>query len=281
VDEDALAGLNSYRLRVTVAWTPESGEAERFAMQEEFTREPPARRLVMEGGAQAVEWVQIGDTAWFCTGGTCAQTQQGADDLLSGFGGLAFEPDGFIGGREAELVGQETVNEISTQHYRLKLSPAEVGILARGEVTDLRADVWVSVEAGLPAFVVRYLQSWREQRDDQPGSAEYSYELYDVNQPFTIEPPAGAVGMPEDIPPYPGAKDLLVMEELITFSTSDAVSTVVEFYRAELPTKGWVKTSDQEVSGSYTLIWSKEGRTLTLMIGPGQDGGTSVVIAIG
>jgi len=133
----------------------------------------------------------------------------------------------------------------------------------------------------LLAFVVRHTLSWKETREEQRGTYEYIYDVYDVNTPITIGPPEGATGFPEDVPAYPGATDLFIAEDVIAFSTSDDVATVADFYRTELATLGWTKTSDDDMGGMIQQVWNKDGQTLSLMLSPAEDGsGTDVIISI-
>jgi hypothetical protein len=284
VDPDALTGLDSYRVRMVTQWTPEGGTPESFVMEQEHTREPAAQRLVMESGeGDSLEWVQIGDMAWYCSGGTCAQTQQSEEDLAGTFGeGMAFDPVDFSSDSEFEYLGEETVNGIRTRHYSLVLDALEAAMLAQGDVSDVAGASWIADEAGLPTFVVRFTMSWTETRGEQVGTTEWSYEVYDVNTSITIEPPEGAAEMAEDVPVYPGATDLFTMEGLTTFSTPDDVTTVADFYRTELAAQGWTNESDDEMSGMINQAWSKEDRTLNLMISPAEEGGegSSVFITI-
>lgn len=282
IASDALSGLDSYRARIVSQWTPLGGEPESTAVEEAYTREPAGRRIVIETEQGTSEMVQIGDTSWLCSNGTCAQTQMSEDDLVSGFGVLALDPGALVSDADHTYVGEETVNDVHTRHYSLNLTAAEVALLSQGSISDVHADVWIADEAGLPEFVVRHQMGWEETRAEQEGTFDYSYEVYDVNAPITIEPPAGATaaGLPEDVPLYPGATELFTMEELTTFSAADDVATVTDFYRTELAAQGWTNTSDESFGGAVSQAWTKEDRTLNLMITSKEEGGTSVVITL-
>ncbi len=280
VGKDALSALDSYRSRITTQWTPSGGTPEGTTMVEEYTRDPAAHRIIVEGPEGTVEVVQIGDTGWFCTSGQCVQSAQDEEDMLADMGAATFDPADFTTASDYTYVGQETVNGIRSRHYSLHLSAAEIAALAQGSVTDVQADVWIADQSGLPEFVVRYQMSWKETRDSVEGTVEFSFEVYDVNEPFTIEPPEGAVGLPEDVPAYPGASDLMVMEGFISFSTTDDVTTVGDFYESELDAQGWTKAEDSSLEGMVNQQWTKDGRKLTLMISAGDEGKTSVVIML-
>ena len=279
VESDALAQLESYRVRTTTRWDGSDGGAEDYTIEQEHTRQPPAHRVTIEGGERNVEMVEIGDTTWMCGDGSCVQTEGGEAFLQSSLEGLTLDESELVADENATLVGGEEVNGIQTEHYSLDPNAADAVLLSRGQVTDAEAGVWIADAADLPRFVVRYRVSWKETRDGVDGSAEYLYDVYDVNVPtIRIEPPEGAsAGPPEDIPDYEGATDVTRMEGFITLTTSDDVQLVAEFYRTELPIQGWTSERDDVQGEAVSQEWSKDGRTLSLIIS-GGDGETSVVI---
>lgn len=283
VDEDALEGLDSYRAHISMQWTPESGTPESMVMEQEHTRDPAAQRFIMDAGEEETfEWVQIEDQSWYCFGDKCTQSQADADEVVTDFGaGVSFEPSDIVEDTDFRSAGQETVDGIRTQHYILELSKAEAAMLAEGEVFDVEGEAWIADEPDLPTFVVRFVMTWKETREDRTGSAELSYKVYDVNAPITIEPPKAAEGsgLPEDVPAYPNASEMVSMAGMITFTTSDDVTTVADFYREEMPAQGWKKDSDENLGEMVNQTWKKDERTLTLMVSP-DDGGSGVVINI-
>jgi len=285
VASDALSGLDSYRARTVTQWTPEGGSPESFMIEQEETRDPPASRFLMtssENPDESMEWVQIGDTAWMCFGGTCAQTQPGEEEFASTMGDMLFEPADLLSGSDYRYVGRETVNGIATRHYILSLSPADMAVLAQAEVSSVEAETWIADETDLPTFVVRYVLRWTGTQDGETGDGELSFEVYDVNAPITIEPPEGATtGFPEGVPEYTSMQDLVIMEGFISFSTTDDAATVADFYRAQLASLGWTAESDDEMEMGAMVIqtWSKDGQSLSLMIST-QEGTTSVVITV-
>ncbi|HHS97201.1 MAG TPA: hypothetical protein ENK08_04790 [Chloroflexi bacterium] len=278
----ALKSLNSYRVRITWQWTAENGESEQMVIEQEATKEPPAQRIVITSAQEegAIEFVQIGDKAWSCFNGSCIQTEQDPEELADQFGEEAFTDPATYFDTEKEFVGRETVNGINTRHYVLHLSPLEAAALSGGEITDLQSEVWVADEGDLPTFVVRFILKWKGTQNDQQGEGQYIYEVYAINAPIIIEPPEGApTGLPEDVPAYPNAQDTAVMGGMITFSTPDEASVVAQFYKDQMPTEGWTLSDETDLGGMVSQTWTKEGRTLNLMISPGDEG-TSVMIML-
>jgi len=280
VAPNALSNLDSYRARITSQWMPTGGTPQGMTMVEEYTRDPAAHRIVIEGTEGTVEIVQIGDTGWFCTDGQCVQSAQEEEDILAEMGAATFDPADFTSDADYTYKGEETVNGIRSRHYTLNLSAAEIAAIAQGSVTDVQADVWIAAQSGLPEFVVRYQMSWKETRDSVEGTTEFSFEVYDINKPITIEPPEGAASLPEDVPAYPGASELMVMEGFVSFSTTDDVATVADFYSTGLSAQGWTNAEDTSLEGMVNQTWKKGERTLTLMISAGEGGKTSVLITL-
>lgn len=282
VDPDALSGLDSYRVRLRTEWVPSEGDGDRTAFEQAHTRDPRARRFVTGDEEDAFEFVQVEDQAWYCSGGSCSQAEADPENLLSGFGSaMMFDPAGVTDQARANFVARERVNGVQSRHYTLNLTAMEAAVLSQGDVSNVQGEVWIADEDDLPAFTVRFQMSWLEKRGERAGRGELFYEVYDINEPFTIEPPEGAekTGLPEDVPAYPNAEGGFSTEGMVTFTSSDDAVTVAEFYRDALAAEGWTKQSDDELGSTISQVWQKDGRQLTLMVSP-DDGKTNVTIMI-
>lgn len=284
LDPDALSGLDSYRTRVRMQWVPSEGDPEGVTMEQAHTRDPQAQRFVVEGDTEDdFEFVQIGEQAWYCAGGACSQVDADPEDLVAGFGEeMMFDPDDMTDEANATFVGREEMNGIQSRHFKLDLSAMETALLAQGEVSDVESNVWIADESGLPKFTVRFQMTWNETREERPGSGELFYEVYDVNEPISIEPPEAAEksGLPEDVPAYPNAEDTFSMEGMTSFTSSDDVATVADFYAEELEAQGWSLTNDQDVGeDAVNQLWQKDERQLILAITL-EDGESNVTIMI-
>lgn len=75
----------------------------------------------------------------------------------------------------------------------------------------------------------------------------------------TIDPATS--GLPEDIPLYPGAIGLMKTNEIIMFSSTDALNEVAGFYRKQMPENGWTLQSESSPSGTVILFWQKKSVT--------------------
>jgi hypothetical protein len=284
LDPDALSGLDSYRTLIRMEWVPDEGDPEGTTMEQAHTRDPQAQRFVIEGGeGDDFEFVQIEEQAWYCAGGACSQAQADPEDLIAGFGEeMMFDPDDLADEASATFVGREEVNGVQSRHFRLDLSAMETALLAQGEVSDVESNVWIADESGLPKFTVRFEMTWNETREERSGSGELFYEVYDVNEPISIEPPEGAErsGLPEDVPTYPNAEDGFSMEGMTTFTSSDDVATVADFYAEELAAQGWSMAGEEDMGeDAVNQIWQKDERQLVLMI-TSEEGASNVTILI-
>jgi hypothetical protein len=278
VEPDALSELDSYRTRMRTTWTTSEGTSEEFVMEREYTADPLAQRMAVVGEGGNVEFVQIGTTAWSCFADACVQVQQDAADFEDSFAGSSLEPEAFTSDSNAEFEGNEEVNGVNAKHYSVDPKMVLSALLARADISDLQAEVWISDESSLPTFVVRYLLSWNEKREEVEGTVEYNYEVYDVNEPITIEPPEGAPeGAAEDVPMYEGASEVMTTGPMTMFSTTDDVATVAAFYNTELPANGWTSTGETDMGEAVQQTWSKDDRSLQIMI-TSDDGETSVMI---
>ncbi|MDW8068364.1 MAG: hypothetical protein RML46_05585 [Anaerolineae bacterium] len=284
ISSDVLQHFRSYRARFVLRHTVEGGAAETTTIEQEETREPAARRMVItvEGGETpgTIEFVQIGDMAWMCTGGECVQTQI-SEENLGEFGGLMLQPEEVTASSEYRYVGQDTVNGIRSRHYSLDVPQTIFQKIAEATVTAAKADLWVADEPGTPSYVTRLRVEWKGQREDGTKvSGDWTYEIYDVNEPFTIQPPEGAPTMPEDIPIYPQVTEKSMAGNLIMFSTSDSAKDVAEFYRNEMPGLGWTAGEEGSLGDIITQEWTKNNRKVSLMITPREEGGCTVMITV-
>lgn len=286
ISSDALQNLNSYRSRLVWHQIVEGEATETLTVEQEETREPAAKRIVIttEGGEKpgTMELVQIGNTSWLCSEGQCIQTQQSAEEASSQFGEGMIKPEEVVSSSDYEYVGRDTINGVRARHYVLKLDPLTLAGLAQGKITTVQADVWVADEPGMPAYMTRFSVSWEgvREEDNKKIRGDWVYEIYDVNKPITIKPPEEATGVPEDIPICEGATDQAIMGDLIMYSCAAEPADVAEFYRNEMPNKGWTAGEESTLGNMITQEWKKEGRTASLMIAPRDEGGTSVMISI-
>ena len=273
-----LQSLDSFRSHFTMAFEGTTeGEAEiwSYVMDVESVRDPFAQRIVIQGGfaGEGFESVQVGDTRYFVLGeGQCVSSAAGEDEAADM---EVFQPDDVIGGLDnaRRIRPDERVNGVMCRHYKFDEKGLTWGTFARAE-----GEVWVAVEGD---YVVKYMLQ-ADGKDpvggDDEGHIEWEYEVRDVNQPITIEPPAGCSAAESEFPIMPDAADVTTMSGMVMYTSASTFDQVQAFYQEQMPANGWDDTGDSFTGpGSAMLSYTKDGRTATVTIG-GEDGEVSVMI---
>ncbi len=223
-----LESLDSYRLRAKVRFETEDG-TEKYAMvtTETWSRAEMARRMVMEmakGGDETtpvMESIVIGDRAWINIGGVWMEVQDDSGDLGDSIAQDWSEVLAQTGGWK--LVGEETVNGIRCKRYVIaEENPLTVTDPETGEQVQVQGEIWVADDPSmLPVIVRERLRimggtvemppaAATEPPAEQQGVLYFEYDLLEVNQPVTIEPPHDVMEMPtmppisDDEHPEPG-----------------------------------------------------------------------------
>jgi len=303
-----MKNLNSYRVAFRFDWKgtkggePVTGYME---MRSAFVREPPAQELHFEGqGLQAgedkglgkVSFIQVGDTAWFyeSESNTWMQVPAGQLDFSEG---MFFKPEDLLKNFNASkgqrsLLPQE-VNGVQCYKYTFNEKDFATSALAEGEAVErAQGEVYVAVDGG---YVVKlaidadlsYSQPTETEMFDK-GNVKMTFDLSDINQPITIEPPAEAkaqAGGREDIPMLSDAKVEFSSAEFVSYKTASSVKDAAQFYEDEMPKKGWTageNNKDMIMDESAILSYTKEGETASIIIGSDEKekGTTNVMISI-
>ncbi len=294
-ERQGLAQFDSYRttLRMTFSGlnvgVVEEGTVE---IETAYVKEPPAARVKMiirnaQGEEQMnVEIINTQGTQWVnLSGGEKGWISAPADEdptaMLEGMGFDATEVLPEV--KSTRFVGEEVVNGVRTKHYAFdEKSLAGIG-QEMGEIS-VKGDVWIAVEGNFAVkfqFVAEGKGLFEEGKGEQEGQIDFYYELYDINVPITIEPPAGAA-LPEDIPIMPDATDQGSMGGMITYSSPSDFQAVLEFYQTEMKANGWTSTGEDFVGEDVaTLSYQKGERRVTVMLSVDKDSGrVDVLITI-
>jgi hypothetical protein len=97
--------------------------------------------------------------------------------------------------------------------------------------------------------------------------------------------PSNSGEIPEDIPVLPGENEQLFgSNELVSYTTGMDINSVVEFYKTEMPNKGWEKGDQDslETSNIAYLYFKKQDRSASVVISVNPlNNKTLVVITIG
>jgi cytoskeletal protein RodZ len=296
-----LESLNSYRASFRFDWNgikddqPVTGY---MAMRSAFVREPPAQELYFEGqgfegdadqGLGQVSFVQVGDTAWFyeSESDSWMQVPAGSLDFAEG---LFFQPEDLLKdfdvskGRRSLV--PEQVNGVQSYKYTFDENDFDLNDPSTGEqVTRAQGEVYVAVDGGYVVRLVVDADFNYENPDElfEEGNVKMTFDISDVNQPITIEPPAEAeaqAGGRDDIPMLPNATVDFASAELISYKTASSAEEAAGFYQEEMTKNGWTAEEDtMTFEGGAFLNYTKGSETASIIISSEEDG-TSVLINV-
>jgi len=271
-----LQSLDSYRANFKMAVTDTAGggaEEWAYEMDMEVVRDPFAQHMVIQGvAAEGVfEMFQIGDQRYISLGeGQCISTSAEGEAMDAAM----FEPGDVIGGlsNARRVRPDQDVNGIRCRHYKFN----ETALVWRG-FSKAEGEVWMAVEG---EYVVKYtLQAeGKDPASGKEGHLDWVYEIRDVNEPISIEPPAGCGAAESEYPIMPDATDMTTMQNMVTYTSASSLDDVLAFYKEQMPANGWSETGDSFTSeGTAMQSYTKEGVTVSLTLTE-QDGKVSVLI---
>jgi hypothetical protein len=168
----------------------------------------------------------------------------------------------------------EEVNGIQTNHYTYDQTN-----LSGSQLTNAKGDLWVAQEGD---YVVRLtgtaVGANLAQLQDPNAAVTYDYNIDLVGKVTKIEAPQSCAALPADIPTPPNTRLDTAVGSIFRLFSTDSPASVADFFRAQLPANGWKAGDDIKAGEMYTLKFTKEARTLDIIIN--QDaGGTSILIS--
>jgi len=147
-----------------------------------------------------------------------------------------WEPAGFLSAIiGADAAGSETVNGVGTEKYTF-----DERALAETGFSRSTGQVWVASENGV---VVRYLLSTTAGAEyfgeGVDGTLTWEYTLTEINQPVTVELPAGCPGGLVDAPLMPVAQNVNRQPGVTIYSSAGSIQDGLDFYTEQMPALGW------------------------------------------
>jgi hypothetical protein len=268
-----LANLSSYKATLTLSFNgtqagqpsqwvhkyvmlaSQDNTAHQITVQSEGGALPPFFKVEMNGVSYEV--TEKGD----CIGSTVeAGTSLTAE----------WEPAGFLSALiGAEAAGSETVNGVASDKYTF-----DERALGEPSFTQSTGQVWVASENGV---MVRYLLTTKAGADyfgeGIDGVLTTEYDLTDVNQPVTIDLPAGCPGGLVEAPLMTIAISINRQPGLTIYSTPGTIPDVFAFYQAQLSVLGWTSTSEPEISDEMGWVAYVNGdQQLSVIVLPTANG---------
>ncbi len=245
-----------------------------------------------EGSFDSMAIYSVGDTMAMNVGGEWMSSPRDPSDF-NDMPTMFQNPEDFTDNLDdLDRVGKETVNGFKTVHYRFEDS-SFFGMLFSEEDLDpaenldtVSGDIWVAEDGEWVVKMVYEIEGKDIPDDGDQGDLEFidmswEFEVYEVNSIDSIELPddapepgeasvpgfeAGEFPIPADTTMQGGFGGVYVLESALSEEEVNA------FYDDELTALGWTKEE------GFMPIWSKDGVNITLMIGPGESGGTSIMI---
>lgn len=285
---NSLEGAETIRGRTTFR----SSDGTSFVAELERIQEPPAAHTVIhsvdeKGKASDLELVQVegvlylrtkeGETweEWLSMATEEAAEMSPSDLFAAPFRGLT----GWTA-RDLNVVDRhENVNGVDTTHYRVSDAtmaqfiraanlPGEGEEAQEETLTYIKAeaDFWVANKGG---YLVKSSIHIEGTEDDKPFTWDVATEVLALNEPLKIEAPAGVAkpGLPEDVPAFPGAKMMASIQGMSSFQTPASVKEVGDFYKRELPARGWtLREGGMETDQMTMYTFTKDGRSCQVMI---------------
>ena len=298
----ALQNLDSYRTTLRAEWdgTTSDGKPSKgyLDVKTAYVREPLAYRMDMEGQGfesenQAImkyTFIQVGDKAWYYDSSTDKWTQMPAT-TMNVEEGFFMSPKDILS--EFNITeghrspGTQTVNNIECYQYLFSEKDLKSSS-GNEELTRAEGEAYVAVDGGyLVHFTLQGEMSGTGTAQESliaQGTMQVVFNLSEVNQPITIEPPPEALEQAkgrEDIPMLPDAKVEFSTPQFISYSTASSVMEAGNFYEEEMPKKGWKGDATNEVSEDATYLnYTKAADSAMIMITKGDQEQTSVQISI-
>ncbi|PKN82487.1 MAG: hypothetical protein CVU46_18030 [Chloroflexi bacterium HGW-Chloroflexi-8] len=173
-----------------------------------------------------------------------------------------------------------TVNGIMTNHY----SVADATTISTELVTG-KAEIWFAQEGD---YVVRFVGEGEGETSSGlngnlvTGKMTWVYDLSDANLVKEIPLPEKCQASSNDILGVPTPENVESVNSFgstISFVSPDEPAVVAEYYKETLPVKGFSQTDISEFESVHILLYEKDGKIFTVVISPGDNGGSAVLIS--
>jgi len=279
--ETGLDKLKTYRSKWQGEWSAtDKGAVEKASWEwfEEVARDSQAQhwgsKMVDSQSGKPVEFeiYRIADATYIVTKDASGKQEclMMSGEAASPFSGSVLTPNTFGGVNGAKFVGAETINGIKTKHY--KYDDKAASLTAFGRVS---GEIWVAEDGG---YVVKDAVTWEGGAGMFSGNAKssgkgaWTFEVYDVNKPLTIEPPTGCDKGKVDVPLMPDATETARMGPVTTYKTASKLADVAAFYKTAMEKAGWQLDNEPEITEeAVALSYIKDNATVQITAMPADD----------
>jgi hypothetical protein len=296
---DPQESLDSYRMRTEMTLVEGEGMlGEKMTTEIEWVRDPEAQHSTMTGasGEVMLEYITIGDETWTSMDGqtwmhtTATPDQEPAlpDSFQTDLEDIMKEMEGGM-----KKAGKDQVDGVSCQEYDLNAdfalpfpipedaSEQMLQFMPQEIQGHVEGKICVADERGLPEVIVRSVTRQEMTLKYASGKEEsMTYdedrEMYDINEPITIEPPEGKVQevpamptMPADLPTPPASgEETQPPAGEPTGAIAYAELNELDSYHLEWTVT--IKTGDGEMTTGYAIDWTADPLAAHLTMGMGE-----------
>ncbi len=179
------------------------------------------------------------------------------------------------------LESNVVVNGVVVDHYQVKNASLNGSLLS---IT--AGEVWISREGG---FAVRFQAEGEGETtsfvngNTITGKTTWNYELTQVNQLTEIALSQECVDAAEasktGIPIPDSATEKSTFGGLTSFSSLQSLMELSAYYQEILPTLGFTPQDISEIESLVILAYKKDGKTYSIIITPGDNEGSTVLIS--
>jgi hypothetical protein len=301
--------LDSFRSSTVISWEGTTSEGEpssgSMSVEVEYVREPQAQHVTMSGDIDELEEMGLADGEMleiYLVEGNMYMNLYGswvqAPAEETGFDAneLAFvaTEEMLTSLEDATYEGRTTYNGISVKHYTFdETAFGSDDVEDEVQFEQANGNIYVAVEGNYLVHMDMTMSGSNMEVPTgeageplQDGSMEIVMDLSDINEPITIVVPEEALSSgepPEDIPVPEDAEELQVIDfmGMVTFMSPSTPEEVADFYATAMPENGWTEESADEMEGMFMLEYSKEGRTVSIMVITDEETNkTSVLISV-
>jgi hypothetical protein len=223
----------------------------------------------------SLDLVQIDKLTWVRFGDQWIQSSSDESQVMQG---MTLSPKEIFGDLKGlqRVQPDQKVNGTDSRHYRFddKTATALTSQAFSG-MTTYQGEMWIA--KGDAEYIVRMVMqgsgaeiTFAETLTD--ATVTFTYDVYDVNTPITIEPPTSAAltlpGFAEgELPVMEGAAINLSMANMVIMQADQKPEDVVKFYQESLTKLGWEADGDPMVTADISILkFKKDNVTLNIMI---------------
>ncbi len=294
-----LTGINSYQSELTISLDGIDQNSipvnESIVFFQEVIKEQNALHLksTTESNGELLqqnfEFFKIGATSYFVNmdpnvgGNRCTLMSSSDDTDNQYYSSEMTSPETIFQDVEKGdlLESNMVVNGVAVDRYQVKNASLNGSLLS---IT--AGDVWISREGG---FVVRFQAEGEGETtsfvngNTITGKTTWNYELTQVNQLREIVLSQECVDAAEasktGIPIPDSATEKSTFGGLTSFSSPQSPLELSAYYQEILPTLGFTPQDFSETESLAILAYKKDGKTYSIIITPGDNEGSTVLIS--